>query len=72
MSNELLDRLTKLKLEESCLKRNIDTNFFDKKTRMFLFNKHKQVQKEIQKINFKLNIERKIQNANNNSNKPNN
>lgn len=72
MSNDLIEKLNKLKKEESCLKRNIDTNFFDKKTRIFLFDRQQQLQKEIQKINFKLNIEREIQNANNNSNKPNN
>ena len=72
MNKDLANKLSKLKQEELCLKRNIDINYYDKKTRIMLFQRQQVIQNEIKKLDFKLKIERELENANNNSIKPNN
>ena len=72
MSVELIDKLCKLKAEESCLKKNIDSNCYDINVRRRLFAKQQKVEKEIKKVNFMLHLEKEMQNANNNTNKSNN
>lgn len=61
-NNELIDVLSKLQLEEKSLKRNLDINYCDEKTRTKLFNRIKEIKKEMEKINFKLRVEKEIRN----------
>lgn len=61
-NNELIDVLSKLQLEEKSLKRNLDINYCDEKTRTKLFTRIKEIKKEMDKINFKLRIEKEIRN----------
>ena len=61
-NDKLIEELSKLKLEEASLKRNLDVKYCDKKTRTFLFNRIKEIKKEIEKVNFKLRVERKMNN----------
>ena len=62
MSNELINQLSKLKLERNSIKRNIDTNYRNRKIRIDLFNKLKEVDKEIEKVKFKLRLEKEMKN----------
>ena len=57
----MLDKLSKLILEENALKRGIDCTF-NKKDRNRMFKRLKQVQKEIKETKAKLRIERMIKN----------
>lgn len=59
-NDKLIEKLSKLKLEEASLKRSLDVKYCNKKTRTFLFNKIKKLKKEIEKVNFKLRMERKM------------
>lgn len=68
MNNDLIDKLSLLTLEKKYLKRELDTNWYDREKRIKTFNKIKIVDKEIKYIKFKLQLERKIKNGNNNSN----
>ena len=72
MSNDLSDKLTKLKQEELCLRKNIDINYYDRKIRIMLFKRQQVIQAEIKKLEFKQKLERELENANNNTIKPNN
>ena len=57
----MLDKLSKLTLEENALKRGIDCTF-NKKDRSRMFKRLVQVQKEIKDTKSKLRIERMIKN----------
>lgn len=70
MNNELINVLSKLKLQESAYKRNLDRNYYNKKLRKDFFEKLKEVQREIEKVNFKIRLERGKKNANNNTCEP--
>lgn len=61
----MLDKLSRLTLEENALKRGIDSSF-NKKNRSRMFKRLKQVQKEIKDTKAKLRIERMIKNDNGN------
>lgn len=61
----MLDKLSKLTLEENALKRGIDCSF-NKKDRSRMFKRLVQVQKEIKDTKSKLRIERMIKNDNGN------
>lgn len=66
--NELIEKLSNLKLEEKNLKRVLDVYYRDENMRTKAFNKIKKVKKEIEQIKFKLKLEREINNENNNTN----
>ena len=66
--NELIEKLSNLKLEERCLKRSLDVYYMDAKRRNKAFNRLKEISNEIEQIKFKLNLERKIKDENNNTN----
>lgn len=64
MNNELINELSKLKLEESCLKRHIDRNYYNAKLRTKLFQRLKEVKNEIERVKFKIRLEREKKNEN--------
>lgn len=64
MSNELINQLSKLKLEESSLKRHIDRNYYNTEIRTRLFKRLNEVQTEIKKIKFKIRLEKEKKNDN--------
>jgi len=66
--NELISKLSKLKMEETSLKRSLDVYYMDDKARTRAFNKIKKIKREIDKLNFKLRIEKEINNENSNTN----
>lgn len=68
MNNDLIEKLSLLTLEKKYLKRELDTNWYDREKRIKIFDKIKNVNKEIEYVKFKLQLERKIKNGNNNSN----
>ena len=62
MNNELINQLSKLKLEETALKRNIDKNYYNKNIRNKLFLRLKEVTNEINRLKFKIRLEREKNN----------
>lgn len=66
-NNELIDKLSKLKLEETSLKRELDKRYNDSKKRTELFTRIKDIKKEENKIEFMLRINKEIKNENNNN-----
>lgn len=64
MNNELINQLSKLKLQESANKRNLDRNYYNIKVRDKLFNELKEVQSEIKRIEFKIKLEKEKKNEN--------
>lgn len=60
MNNELIDKLSKLKLEESCLKRNLDMNYLDLELRTKIFKRIKENKKEIELVKFKIRLEKEM------------
>lgn len=60
MNNELIEKLSKLKLEENCLKRNLDVNYLDSELRTKLFKRIKENKKEIQLVKFKIRLEKEM------------
>lgn len=58
MNNELINQLSKLKLEETALKRHIDRNYYNVETRTKLFMRLKDVQNEIGRVKFKIRLEK--------------
>lgn len=62
MNNDLIDKLSLLTLEKKYLKRELDTNWYDREKRIKTFDKIKNVNKEIEYVKFKLQLERKIKN----------
>lgn len=69
MNNELIDKLSKLKLEKTSLKRNLDRNYYNVEVRTRLFRRIKVVDNEISKVKFKLRLEKEKENDNSNSSK---
>lgn len=67
MNNELIEKLSNLKLEESNIKRNLDKYYCNEAVRTRLFIKLDKIKKEIKKVKFKLELERKLKNENNNT-----
>ena len=66
--NELIERLSNLKLEEKNLKRVLDVYYRDENMRTKAFNKIKKIKKEMEQIKFKLRLEKELKNENNNTN----
>ena len=62
MNDKLIDKLSKLELEEKSLKRNLDRFYCNEKVRTKIFNRLKIVQREISNTKFKLRIEKEIRN----------
>lgn len=67
MSEDLINQLSKLKLEKTSLIRNLDLNYYNIRLRNKLFSKIKIVDKEIERVKFKIRMERLKKNANNNT-----
>ena len=59
MNNDLIEKLSLLTLEKKYLKRELDTNWYDREKRIKTFDKIKNIDKEIEFVKFKLQIERK-------------
>ena len=73
MNRELIDKLSRLKLEETALKREIEYTFRHTKRREKLFFRLRDVKEEIRKTKFLLRLESvRRKNEHNNTNKPNN
>lgn len=64
--NELIERLSNLKLEEKNLKRVLDVYYRDENMRTKAFNKIKKIKKEMEQIKFKLRLEKELKNERNN------
>lgn len=62
MSKELIDKLSKLKLEETSLKRILDTKSFASKGKPRIFQRLQEVKKEIDLVKFKLRMEKELNN----------
>lgn len=62
MNNELIEKLSLLKLEKNYLKRELDSVWYDRNKRKRIFEKIKDVNKEIEYVKFKLQLERKMRN----------
>lgn len=62
MNNELINQLSKLKLEEKALKRHIDRNYYNAEVRRKLFVRLKEVQNEIDRVKFKIRIAKEKKN----------
>lgn len=72
MSNELITKLSYLKLQKANFKRTLDLNYYNAEVRNKMFRKIKSVDEEIEKTKFRLRLEKENKNGNNNTNKPNN
>lgn len=59
-NDELIEKLSKLRLEENCLKRNLDVNYLDSELRTKLFKRIKENKKEIQLVKFKIRLEKEM------------
>lgn len=59
-NDELIDKLSKLKLEENCLKRNLDMNYLDLELRTKIFKRIKENKKEIELVKFKIRLEKEM------------
>lgn len=64
MNNELINQLSKLSLEKSALKRNIDRNYYNPNARNRLFLRLKEVDNEIKRVKFKIRLEKEKKNEN--------
>lgn len=62
MNNELINQLSKLTLEETALKRNIDRNYYNVEVRTSLFKRLQEVQAEIKKVKFMIRLEKEKRN----------
>lgn len=62
MNNELIGNLSKLKLEETSIKRELDRYYRDDAIRSRMFKRLKQIKKEQDKLQFKLRMEKMIKN----------
>lgn len=67
-NDELIEKLSKLRLEENCLKRNLDINYLDEEIRTKIFKRIKENKNEIELVKFKIRLEKEMKkNANNNT-----
>ena len=67
MNDKLIEKLSKLRLEESNIRRNLDKYYCDSRMKARLFARLKKIKTEIDKTKFKLQLERKIKNENSNT-----
>lgn len=72
MNSELIGKLSKLKLEETSIKRELDRYYRDDAIRSRMFKRLKQIKKEQDKLQFKLRMEKMIKNENSDTNRPRN
>lgn len=72
MSNELITKLSFLRLQKANLKRTLDLNYYNAELRTKLFKRIKDVENEIEKTKFRIRLERENKNENNNTNESNN
>ena len=59
-NNELIEKLSKLKLEETSLKRELDKRYNNLKIRTDLFNRIKTIKREKEKIEFMIKVNKEI------------
>lgn len=64
MNNELINQLSKLILEKSSLKRQIDRNYYNIDLRTKLFLRLKDVEKDIERVKFKIRLEKEKKDEN--------
>lgn len=64
MNDNLISQLSKLKLEKSCIKRNLDRNYYNATIRAKMFKDLKEIDNEIKKVKFKIRLERIKKNDN--------
>ncbi len=64
MDNELLNQLSKLESERMALKRNINSNYYNKAIRKSLFFRLCKVDEEIKKAKFKVRLEKEKKDEN--------
>ena len=62
MNDTLIDRLSKLELEEKCIKRNLDRYYRNENDRSRLFYRLKNIKNEKEQIKFKLRLEKELKN----------
>lgn len=62
MNDTLIDKLTKLELEEKCIKRNLDRYYRNENDRSRLFYRLKDIKKEKEQIKFKLRLKKEMKN----------
>lgn len=60
MNDININNLSNLKMEERCLKRMLDLNYYKKEARDKHFARLLEVQKEIRKLKFKIRLERQM------------
>lgn len=61
MNNTLIEQLSRLKMEETAVKRGLDKNLSNKE-RTKMFNRLKEIKAKQKVIKFKLELERKMKN----------
>ena len=61
-NNELIEKLSNLKLEETSLKRELDKRYGNIEIRTKLFNRIKAIKKEKAKIEFMIKVNKEIKN----------
>lgn len=59
MNNTLIEQLSRIKMEETALKRGLDKNLSNTE-RTKLFNRLKEVKKQKEALKFKIELERKM------------
>lgn len=64
MDNELIKQLSKLESEKMALKRNINSNYYNKTIRKSLFFRLCEVNEEIKRVKFKLRLEKEEKDEN--------
>ena len=64
----LIDELTKLKVEEKAIRRCLDIKYYDNDKRTEMFAKLKECKNNIEKVKFKIRMERKLNAKNNDTN----
>lgn len=60
MSKELINKLSKLKMAERCLRRTLDMKSFTTDGKARIFNQILQIEKEIDLIKFKIRLEKEM------------
>ena len=61
-NDELIEQLSNLKLEEKCIKRNLDKMFIDIEERKRMFSKLRENKRNQEQIKFKIRLEREMRN----------
>lgn len=60
MNNELIEELSKLKLEEKSLKRSIDVTYYDKEKRTKYFLELRKVKNQIENVKFRIRLNKEL------------